>query len=146
MSGIREFGEVEEAGGQGAGCRGERKIGRWGGGEVGRWGGGEMGRIYFKFSFSLPLFLFSPCPLPPAPCPLPPAPCPLPLSPLLLIRERYHEVILPQGRQIVRGVGLEEPSKRGYPRSAKCFWYRKFQTQGLLLPVILGKRSHKPAG
>ena len=32
------------------------------------------------------------------------------------IRERYREVELPQGIQIVRGVDLEEPSKRGYPR------------------------------
>ncbi len=67
-SGKKIWGRGDEAGGQGAGSRGEKR----------RWGDGEMGRIYFKFSFPLPP---APCPLPPAPCPLPPAPCPLPPAP-----------------------------------------------------------------
>ena len=65
---------------------------------------------------------------------------------MMNFKERYRVVILLQGIRTVRGVDLEEPSKRGYPRSTKYFWYRKFQTLGLLLPVIIEKRSHKPVG
>ncbi len=61
----------EEAGGQGAGSRGEKR----------RWGDGEMGRKDILILFPPAPCPLPPCPLPPAPCPLPPAPCPLPPAP-----------------------------------------------------------------
>jgi hypothetical protein len=64
-------------------------------------------------------------------------------TPLFIFRVRFLSAKLPQGTQTVREVDLLEPSKHVVLHLEGYFSYKRFQTLGLLQPLLPDLRNHK---